>query len=225
MTEQPVNASATSAGELNQAIRQMLTDATVTAQVLPQCPEIHLWLVEPEAMRRPFTQDEILNIQQYPAYWAFCWASGQVLAREILANPHWVAGKKVMDFGAGSGVVAIAAAMAGAREVIACDIDPDALLACRANAQLNNVSYRLHGDLFAFDEDLDLLIAADVLYDRANLPLLEVFRQKAPQVLVADSRVRNFDFPPYTSLGQHDSFTVPDLDELDEFRLVTLYKA
>ena len=214
----------TSQQTLNHCIRNMLSDASVTAQVLPQCPEIRLWLVEPQAMRRPFSQQEILSIQNDPAYWAFCWASGQILAREILANPHWVKDKKVMDFGAGSGVVAIACVMAGAREVIACDIDPDALLACQANAELNNVSYRLHPDLFAFDEPLDVLIAADVLYDRANLPLLDHFRQKATDVLVADSRVKNFDFPPYQAIGRHESFTVPDLDELDEFRWVNLYR-
>lgn len=210
---------------LNTAIARMLVDATVTAQRLPQCPEIELFLVEPESMRRPFSQEEIINIQANPAYWAFCWASGQVLAREILANPHWVAGKKVMDFGAGSGVVAIACALAGAREIIACDIDPEALLSCELNAQLNKVSYRLHGDLFEFDEDLDLLIAADVLYDRANLPLLDIFRAKAREVIVADSRVKDFHFPPYQSIGRVESFTVPDLDELDEFRWVNLYRA
>ncbi len=83
----------------------------------------------------------------------------------------------------------------------------------------------MHGDVFSFEQDIDLLIAADVLYDKANLPLLEVFLDKAPEVLVADSRVKNFDFPPYHAIGQIDSFTVPDLDELDEFRLVNLYKA
>ncbi|CUS41101.1 class I SAM-dependent methyltransferase [Thalassolituus oleivorans] len=208
---------------LDTRIRTMLADAYVSQQVLPQCSEIKLWLVEPETMRRPFSQDEIRNIQEYPAYWAFCWASGQVLAREILANPSWVKGKKVMDFGAGSGVVAVAAVMAGAAEVIACDIDPDALLSCQHNAELNGTQFRLHHDLFEFDEPLDLLIAADVLYDRANLPLLEIFRQKAQEVLVADSRVKDFDFPPYQAIGRHESFTVPDLDELDEFRWVNLY--
>jgi predicted nicotinamide N-methyase len=176
-------------------------------------------------MQRRFSQDEILAIQAYPAYWAFCWASGQVLARYILDNPELVRNKRVMDFGAGSGVVAIACAMAGAKQVIACDIDPDALLSCQENAALNNVDYELHGDLFEFDQELDLLIAADVLYDKANLPLLNIFLEKAPEVLVADSRVKNFDFPPYQAIGRIDSFTVPDLDELDEFRLVNLYSA
>ena len=219
------NTPTDTATELNARIQNMLSDARVCAQTLPQCTEIKLWLVDPLPMQRAFSQEEILAIQAYPAYWAFCWASGQVLARYILDNPELVRGKRVMDFGAGSGVVAIAAIMAGAKQVIACDIDPDALLSCQENAKLNQVEFELHGDLFEFDQEIDLLIAADVLYDKANLPLLDVFLKKAPEVLVADSRVRNFDFAPYQAIGQIDSFTVPDLDELDEFRLVNLYKA
>ena len=210
---------------LNACIHNMLPDARLSAQTLPQCPEIKLWLVDPIPMQRRFSQDEILAIQAYPAYWAFCWASGQVLARHILDNPALVKGKRVMDFGAGSGVVAVACVMAGAKQVIACDIDPDALLSCQENAKLNQVEFELHGDLFAFEQEIDLLIAADVLYDKANLPLLKVFLDKAPSVLVADSRVRNFDFPPYYATGKIESFTVPDLDELDEFRWVNLYEA
>lgn len=210
---------------LNACIHNMLPDAFLSAQTLPQCCDIKLWLVDPTPMQRRFSQDEILAIQAYPAYWAFCWASGQVLARYILDNPELVRNKRVMDFGAGSGVVAIACVMAGAKQVIACDIDPDARLSCQENAKLNNVEFELHGDLFEFKQDIDLLIAADVLYDKANLPLLDVFLTKAPEVLVADSRVKNFDFPPYQTIGHIDSFTVPDLDELNEFRLVNLYKA
>ena len=210
---------------LNLCIQKMLPDARISAQTLPQCPEIKLWLVDPIPMQRQFSQDEILAIQAYPAYWAFCWASGQVLARHIIDNPELVRNKRIMDFGAGSGIVAIAAIMAGAKHVIACDIDPDALLSCQENAKLNNVEFELHGDIFECHQEIDLLIAADVLYDKANLPLLDVFLDKAPEVLVADSRVKNFNFPPYQAVGQVDSFTVPDLDELDEFRLVNLYKA
>jgi predicted nicotinamide N-methyase len=210
---------------LTACIQNMLPDAGLSIQALPQCPEIKLWLVDPIPMQRPFSQAEILAIQAYPAYWAFCWASGQVLARHLLDNPELVKGKRVMDFGAGSGVVAIAAIMAGAKQVIACDIDPDALLSCQENAKLNKVEFERHTDLFTFNQDIDVLIAADVLYDKANLPLLEVFLNKATTVLVADSRIKNFNFPPYQAIGQTDSFTVPDLDELDEFRLVNLYRA
>ncbi|MFT4766206.1 MAG: putative nicotinamide N-methyase [Oleispira sp.] len=210
---------------LTACIQKMLPDAGLSIQLLPQCPEIKLWLVDPIPMQRPFSQTEILAIQAYPAYWAFCWASGQVLARHLLDNPELVKGKRVMDFGAGSGVVAIAAIMAGAKQVVACDIDPDALLSCQENAKLNHVEFESHTDLFTFNQDIDVLIAADVLYDKANLPLLEVFHNKAETVLVADSRIKNFHFPPYQAIGQADSFTVPDLDELDEFRLVNLYRA
>lgn len=97
------------------------------------------------------------------------------------------------------------------------------LLSCQQNAELNGTQFRFHHNLFEFEEPLDLLIAADVLYDRANLSLLEIFRQKAPEVLVADSRVKDFDFPPYQAIDRHESFTVPDLDEFDEFRWVNLY--
>jgi len=211
--------------ELDTLIKTMLNDAFVSVQIMPQCPQIPLYLVDPSTMDRPFSLDEVRRIWDHTAYWAFCWASGQVLARFILDNPHWVKGKKVLDFGAGSGVVAIAAMKAGAREVIACDIDPDALISCRENAKLNKVTLTLSDDLFAIeDNDIDLLIAADVLYDRANLSFLDTFFEYAPKVLLADSRIKNFQHDKYQPLDKVESFTVPDLDEFDEFRLVSLYE-
>lgn len=210
--------------QLNTLIETMLKDAFVSEQALPQCPEIKLWLVDPSTMQRPFTLDEIRSIWEHTAYWAFCWASGQVLARHILDHPETVSGKKVLDFGTGSGVVAIAAMMAGAKEVVACDIDPDALISTQANAELNHVKLTLSDDLFTIEsKDFDLLIAADVLYDRANLTFLDTFFDFAPEVLLADSRIKNFQHPQYVPISKVDSFTVPDLDELDEFRLVSLY--
>ena len=211
--------------KLQQAIKQMLADARVTEQVLPQCPDIRLWLVDPQPMQRPFSAEETRQIEDYPAYWAFCWASGQAMAAYILEHPQSVAGKTVLDFGAGSGVVAIAAALAGAARVIACDIDPDALLACAENAALNGVELEYSDDFFQFPDTVDLLLAADVLYDRANLPLLDAFTTKAHEIWVADSRIRNFNVPPYEKTGQQNSCTVPDLDEAREFRQVSLYRA
>ena len=209
---------------LNNLIQNMLSDARVSPQPLPQCPEISLYLVDPVTMDRPFTLDEIRSIWQHTAYWAFCWASGQILARHILAHPQLVKDKKVLDFGTGSGVVAIAAMKAGAKAVIACDIDQDALISCEHNAQLNQVSFELADDLFAIkDTDIDLLIAADVLYDRENLSFLDTFFDYAPEVLLADSRIKDFSHPDYSHIDRHESFTVPDLDELDEFRYVNLY--
>ncbi len=210
---------------LDTLIKNMLSDAFVSIQKMPQCPEIPLYLIDPSTMVRPFNLDEVRRIWSHTAYWAFCWASGQVLARYILDHPEWVAGKKILDFGSGSGVVAIAAMKAGAREVIACDIDPDALKSCQQNAQLNQVTLTLSDDLFAItDEDIDVLIAADVLYDRENLSFLDTFFEYAPKVLLADSRIKDFQHPCYQPLDKIDSFTVPDLDEFDEFRLVSLYE-
>lgn len=209
---------------LNSLIQTMLQDAFVSAQPLPQCADLSLYLVDPSTMQRAFTLDEIRSIWNNTAYWAFCWASGQVLAKYIIDNPQIVRNKKVLDFGSGSGVVAIAAMKAGAKKVIACDIDQDALISCQANAQLNNVSLELSDDLFAIkDTDIDLLIAADVLYDRENLSFLDTFFQFAPEVLLADSRIKNFHHSNYRFINKIDSFTVPDLDELDEFRWVNLY--
>ncbi|MGR6872497.1 class I SAM-dependent methyltransferase [Pseudomonas sp. HK3] len=210
--------------QLNTLIKNMLSDAQVSVQALPQCPSVSLYLVDPTTMNRKFSLDEIRSIWENTAYWAFCWASGQVLAKYILDNPDIVKGKKILDFGSGSGVVAIAAMKAGAKQAIACDIDPGALISCADNAKLNNVEVTLSDDLFAIAErDIDLLIAADVLYDRANLSFLDTFFEYADAVLLADSRIKNFHHPQYEHLSQQASFTVPDLDELDEFRHVNLY--
>jgi predicted nicotinamide N-methyase len=147
------------------------------------------------------------------------------LARWLAEQPQWVRGKRVLDFGAGSGVAAIAAAKAGALEVVACDLDPLALAACRANAELNDVQLSYSADFFAEQDRFDLIIVADVLYDRANLPLLDQFLSRGQQALVADSRVRDFQHPLYQRIGLLDACTWPDLAEPAEFRLVSLYHA
>ncbi len=148
-----------------------------------------------------------------------------MLARWLAEQPQWVRGKRVLDFGAGSGVAAIAAAKAGAAEVVACDLDPLALAACRANAALNGVVLSYSADFFAEQDRFDLIIVADVLYDRANLPLLDQFLSRGRQALVADSRVRDFQHPLYQRLGVMEACTWPDLAEPAEFRRVSLYHA
>ena len=131
----------------------------------------------------------------------------------------------MLDFGAGSGVAAIAAAKAGAREVVACDLDPLAIAACRANARLNGVELSYSMDFFAEADRFDLILVADVLYDRANLPLLDQFLSRGRQALVADSRVRDFQHPLYQRLEMLNALTLPDLAEPWEFRNVSLYHA
>ncbi|MDX1599342.1 MAG: 50S ribosomal protein L11 methyltransferase, partial [Marinobacter sp.] len=125
---------------LNHHLQKTLNRGRVAVTRPVGCPQIALYLFDPSVLDGPLSHDEAQAVVAEPAYWSFCWASGQVLAGWILENPRRVAGKRVLDFGSGSGVVAIAAAMAGAAEAIACDIDPAALDAAAANAQLNNVS-------------------------------------------------------------------------------------
>lgn len=209
---------------LQNALQQLLGDARLSAETLPGT-DIRLWLVDPSNMERSFSPEETRRILEEPPYWSFCWASGLALARWLAQHPEWVRGKRVLDFGAGSGVAAIAAARAGAAEVVACDLDPLAIAACRANAGLNGVQLNYSADFFAEEDRFDLIIVADVLYDRANLPLLDAFLSRGREALVADSRVRDFQHPLYTRLGLLDACTWPDLAEPAEFRNVSLYHA
>ena len=160
--------------DLQRSLSELLGDAQLVACELPGTA-LQLWLIDAHNMDRAFTPEETRRILHEPPYWSFCWASGLAMARYLAENPHWVAGKRVLDFGAGSGVAAIAAARAGALEVVACDLDPLALAACRANAALNGVELSYSEDFFAESDRFDLILVADVLYDRENLPLLDQF--------------------------------------------------
>jgi len=210
--------------DLQAALSALIGEARLSVSHLPGT-DLQLWLLDAQNMDRAFNQDETRRILDEPPYWSFCWASGLALARHLAAQPDWVRGKRVLDFGAGSGIAAIAAARAGAREVVACDLDPLALEACRANARLNGVTLGYSSDFFAEADRFDLILVADVLYDRANLPLLDQFLSRGREALVADSRVRHFTHPLYRPLGTHESLTLPDLAEPHEFRRVSLYHA
>jgi predicted nicotinamide N-methyase len=209
---------------LQAALSELLGDAQLVTDALPGT-DLKLWLIDANNMDRAFSPEETRRILEDPPYWSFCWASGLALARFLAEQPHWVAGKRVLDFGAGSGVAGIAAMKAGAFEVVACDLDPLAIEACRANAELNGVTLEYSGDFFAEEDRFDLILVADVLYDRANLPLLDQFLSRGKQALVADSRVRDFQHPLYERLGILEALTLPDLAEPWEFRRVSLYHA
>ena len=186
---------------------------------------LRLLLLGADYPRSALSPEQLRRVMDNPLYWVFCWASGQVLARLLLEEPERVAGRRVLDFGCGSGVVAIAAALAGAREVIACDNDPYALRVTRINAELNGVRLSLAGDFANVGGHLDLVTVADVLYDRANFCWLQRFLARAGTVLIADSRVKRFDHPPYRQIARRESCTLPDLDESQEFRDVRIYLA
>jgi predicted nicotinamide N-methyase len=186
---------------------------------------LKLWLIDGDNMDRAFSPEETRRILHEPPYWSFCWASGLAMARYLAEQPRWVEGKRVLDFGAGSGVAGIAAIKAGALEVVACDLDPLAIAACQANAELNGVELGYSTDFFAEADRFDLILVADVLYDRANLPLLDQFLSRGREALVADSRVRDFQHPLYRRIEMLEAMTLPDLAEPEEFRHVSLYHA
>lgn len=210
---------------LDAGLRALLPGARLLASALPLVPEIRLWLINADYPAGPLPPDIAHTLMERPPYWAFCWGSGAALARWVLDHPEVVRGRTVVDFGAGSGVVAVAAALAGARRAVACDLDPQALLAARANARLNGVEIELSDDYFSFSDSIDLLLAADVLYDRDNMPLLADFRRRAQTVLVADSRVRDFSEPGYRKCWSQDCVAVPDLGEADWVKHISVYEA
>lgn len=188
------------------------------------CPRIELCLFDPACLEGPLSHEEAQSVVAEPAYWSFCWASGQVMAQWLLTNPERVAGRRVLDFGAGCGIVAIAAAMAGAREVIAADIDPDALAATTLNAQHNGVTVTVVED-WREAARAEVLLAADVLYDPENRPMLRDFQFGADAVLMADSRLRHLGNDDYRLITTVEGCTWPDLNEFEEFNRVRLYWA
>jgi len=188
------------------------------------CCELKLWLIDPVGMDAPLSEEEVSAVFADPPYWSFCWGSGLTLADRLLAGGHSLKGKTVLDFGCGSAVVGIAAALAGAAKVIACDIDPLALKASALNASENGVELEFLDDFFAFEGKVDILFASDVLYDPDNRPLVQRFREVANEVVVADSRVKDFAEQGFALCGQVRAVTVPDLGELESVKQICFYQ-
>src|SRR5947199_2241289 len=112
---------------------------------VPHAPEIRRYLANEATALWEKAEEELGEIGLPPPFWAFAWAGGQALARYILDHPEIVKGKRVLDFASGSGLVAIAAALAGAASVSASEIDEFALAAIKLNAAANGVVIRTRG--------------------------------------------------------------------------------
>lgn len=207
-------------------LRRKVPVANLRQLSLPQAPKISLNLIEEDYPQHQLSPDEVENLMDNPPYWAFCWASGQVMARYLLDHPCLLKDKTVVDFGAGSGVVAIAAKMAGAKRAIAVDNDSTALLACRENAQLNKQSIEVSSslELSAAEKNQSLLLVADVFYDEENIPLLQQFLADFEDVIVADSRVKPHKLAGLVEVSRHEGSTVPDLGETADFNSVGIYR-
>lgn len=207
-------------------LRSRIPGSRLAETRLPQAPELSLCLIGDDYPRHGLPHDQSQALMNDPPYWCFCWASGQVLGRYLLDHPERVRGRTLVDFGAGSGVVGIAAGVAGARRVILCDRDERALLAGELNARMNGVGVEFSPaleEILAGDCGAWIVAAADVFYDWENLPLLETLLQRFATVLVSDSRLGGRALPGMKTLGRCECRTVPDLDEHLEFNRVTLY--
>src|ERR1700756_1039142 len=133
----------------------------------PLVPEIRLHLATEITPIWQATEESLARGAVPPPFWAFAWAGGQALARYLLDHPGEVAGRFVLDFAAGSGLVAVAAAKAGAAGVLASDIDPFAAAAIAANAALNGVDIAVTtADLIGTaDRRWQIVTAGDVCYE------------------------------------------------------------
>src|SRR4051812_46723729 len=137
----------------------------------PLVPEIQLYLATEVMPLWRATEEELETMGVPPPYWAFAWAGGQALARYLLDHPETVAGKRVLDIGAGSGLVAIAASKAGAASVIAADIDAFSAAAIGLNAAANGCAITVtQHDLIGTGGDWDVILVGDLFYER---PLAE----------------------------------------------------
>jgi predicted nicotinamide N-methyase len=133
----------------------------------PLVPEIKLHLAEESLPIWQKTEEELGEMNIPPPYWAFAWAGGQALARYCLDRPALVTGKRVLDFASGSGLVAVAAAKAGAACVAARDIDAFAVAAIGLNAAANGVAIDARcADTIDTDEGWDAVFAGDICYER-----------------------------------------------------------
>ncbi|MGB3815662.1 MAG: methyltransferase [Shinella sp.] len=157
----------------------------------PHVPEVRLRLATDAHALWLKTEEELEEIGLPPPFWAFAWAGGQGLARHVLDHPALVAGKSVLDFAGGSGLVGIAASRSGASAVLAADIDPWSETAIRLNGALNGVTVDYTAeDLVGRDAGWDVVLAGDVFYDRAFadgiIPWFTVLAARGATVLVGD---------------------------------------
>ncbi len=178
------DSSGTGTGELDAAA---FIAANLPLRPAPGLPRIVIHTATPESGLRRLTGGR-------NPYWAWCWAGGLALARHVLANPTLVAGRRVLDLGAGSGLVGIAAAKAGAVHVLAVDVDADAVAAAGLNARANDVVLEiLCADMLDGPAPaVDVVLVGDLFYDRQTaartLRFMDRCLEAGARVLVGDPR-------------------------------------
>jgi predicted nicotinamide N-methyase len=194
--------------------------ASTAVAAPPLVPEIRLHLATEVTPLWQATADALNDSGVEPPFWAFAWPGGQAVARHILDHPAIVAGRRVLDIASGSGMIAIAAARAGAASVTANDIDPYAVAAIALNAVLNGVNLAVSRDDLldaAPAARWDVILAGDVFYDRAMAariaPWLSARAREGAAVLIGDpSRA----YLPERGLACVATYDVPTSLELED---------
>ena len=188
-------------------------------QAPPHTPELTLYLADEITPIWKMTEEALVEIGLPPPFWAFAWAGGQALARYILDHPESVAGKRVIDFASGSGLVAIAAMKAGAASVLAADIDVFCEAAIGLNAEANavEVAFTEVNLLGAPPPAVDVLLAGDICYERpmaeAVMAWLSLGRAAGATVLIGDPGRTYF---PKNGLVKLAEYQVPTTRELED---------
>ena len=184
----------------------------------PLVPEIRLYLASEITPLWQATEARLAATGTPPPYWAFAWPGGQAIARQLLDQPALVAGRRVLDFAAGSGLAAIAAAKAGASAVEAAEIDPLAGAAIALNAAANGVRVAWRqADLVGSDERWDVVLAGDICYERPMaervMPWLRRLAGHGCLVLMGDP---GRSYLPDRGLQRMASHVVPTSRELED---------
>ncbi|MDP2763621.1 MAG: methyltransferase [Brevundimonas sp.] len=186
---------------------------------MPHAPEISLWLADEITPIWRLTEEELGEMGLPPPFWAFAWAGGQGLARWLLDHPAEVAGKRVLDLAAGSGLVGVAAMQAGAASVLCADIDPVCGAAVALNASANGVALGFtEADLLESPPpDVDVICAGDVFYEQPMagrvLAWLTEASGRGMRVLVGDPLRTYFPKQGFDLLAE---YAVPTTRELED---------
>jgi predicted nicotinamide N-methyase len=203
------------------ARRQFILDNT-RPQTPPHTPELSLRLADEVTPLWRMTEEALAGIGLPPPFWAFAWAGGQALARYILDNPGLVAGKAVVDFASGSGIVGIAAAKAGAARVLAADIDPFCGAALALNAAANGVAVA-YTDADLLDATppawAEVILAGDICYEKPLaervMAWLAAARSAGATVLIGDPGRSYFPRQGLVKLAEYQVPTTRELEDME----------
>ena len=193
--------------------------ANTRLQPVPHAPGISLWLADEVTPLWRLTEEELGEIGLPPPFWAFAWAGGQGLARWLLDHPAEVAGKRVLDLAAGSGLVGVAAMKAGAASVLCADIDPFCAAAVGLNAEANRVALGFtDADLLDTPPpDVDVICAGDVFYERPMAERVRAWLSAAAargvRVLVGDPLRTYFPKGGFDLLAEYEVPTTRELED------------